>query len=245
MAKSKRQGNPYVKEALRILAVLAGTGLVLGLVFALSRCKGGRDEAPPAHSAVVNDVVVKDTETGISYVRCPIGIGANTLKDKFLTVGGENSGIALYTIAFEDSARFLSEAKNALGGAYVYRAEDVPEITLESFKPVSAGIFMDGINAPIDNFYGKQAAENADFSIEDGVRYVDCIKEALTVGEDASPTGEFTGREFYIRLYSEDFPGLYYEVVFCTDENGVSYLRDMVTGKLAESPDELTVRMIG
>ena len=62
----------------------------------------------------------------------------------------------------------------------------------------------------------------------------------------ATPTGELTEEnEFYIRLYSENYPGLYYEVGFCTDENGMAYLTDMVTGKTVPCPDEVTVRMIG
>ncbi len=246
MANGKQQGKALLKEALTILAVLLGTGLVLVSIFLISRCDGRSNDAPPVHSATVSDVAVTDTETGISYTRCPIGIGANTLKDKFLAIGDEDSGIVLYTIMFEDSARFISEAKDALGGSYVYRAKGEKEITLEGFAPIAAGIFMDGINAPIDNFYGKDAVDNATgLKLEDGTKYVEYIKNALLNGKQATPTGEFTDTEYYIRLYSKAYPGLYYEVLFCTDVNGVAYLRDMVTEKLVVSPDELTVRING
>ncbi len=243
MAKGKDQANAYLKEALRIIAVLLAAGALFGLVFLISRCGSDRNEAPPVHSATMDEVRITDEETGISYIRCPLGIGANTLKDAFLTIGSAEKGVTLYTVAFEDSARFISEAKDALGGSYVYRAESVPEIRLEDFAPVSAGIFMGGINQPIDYFYGKEAGEEA--SVEDGTRYVEYIKDAILGGREAEPTGEFTDKEYYIRLYSEAFPGLYYEVVFCTDVNGVCYLRDMVTEKLYLSPDGLTARITG
>lgn len=238
MANGKNAHGAYIKEAAKILAVLLGTALVLGLIFLISHCDGD-DEAPPVHSAEISQTVIKDTETGISYVRCPIGIGANTLKDEFLTAGSGGS-IVLYTIMSEDSARFISEAKDALGGSYVYRAEDEPPITLEGFDPVSAGIFMDGLNMPIDHFYAKEV-ENA----EDGTVYIEYIKAALSGKAVDGTTGELTDTEYYIRLYSANYPGLYYEVVFCTDVNGVAYLRDMVTDRLYLSPDGLTVRITG
>lgn len=239
MANDKSAHGAYIKEAAKILAVLLGTALVLGLIFLITHCDGKEEEAPPAHSAELSETVITDTETGISYVRCPIGIGANTLKDEFLTVGGEN-GIVLYTIISEDSARFISEAKDALGGSYVYRAEGEPPITLEGFSPVSAGIFMDGLNMPIDHFYAD-GTENA----ENGTVYIEYIKTALSGEAVGGTTGELTDTEYYIRLYSANYPGLYYEVVFCTDINGVAYLRDMVTDKLYLSPDGLTVRITG
>lgn len=239
MANSKNQGNTW-KEIFKILAVLLGTGLVLLCVFLFSHCDNWRDDTPPVHSAALDGTKITDTETGISYVRCPIGIGADKLKDKLLVIGED---IELYTIVFEDSAKFISEPKNALGGAYVYRAESEPEITLERFAPVAAGIYMDGIDAPVDNFYGKDAVENESIKLEDESKYVELIKTALITGEEAAPTGNFTDTEYYIRLYSKVYPGLYYEVMFCYDENGVAYLWDMVTDKLVVSPDELTVRI--
>lgn len=237
MANGKNGHSAYFKEAAKLLAVLLATALVLILIFLISHCDGD-DKTPSVHSAEISQTVIKDTETGISYVRCPVGIGANTLKDEFLTVG--SGGIVLYTIFSEDSARFIAEAKDALGGSYVYRAEDEPPITLEGFAPVSAGIFMDGLNAPIDHFYAKEV-ENA----EDGTVYIEYIKTALSGKPVDGTTGELTDTEYYIRLYSANYPGLYYEVVFCTDVNGVAYLRDMVTDRLYLSPDGLTVRIIG
>ena len=197
----KTKGNEKLKEVLGLITVIAATGLVLLLVYVLSHCDG-REETPNPNSGNMESGVVIDTDNGRRYVRCPIGIGANTLKDVYITMGGsdKSEGINFYTIMFEDPKRFISEAKDVLGGSYVYRSTDTEEITLKSFAPVAAGIFM-----------GELTEEN----------------------------------EFYIRLYSENYPGLYYEVGFCTDENGMAYLTDMVTGKTVPCPDEVTVRMIG
>lgn len=245
MAKKNNAGNEKIKEALGIIAVLVGTGLVLLLVFLLSHCDG-KEDIPDPHSGNMESTYITDSKTGIRYVRCPKGIGANTLKDAYLTMstGGSSEGISFYTIMFEDPEKFISEAKNVLGGAYVYRSTETTEITLEGFDSVSAGIFMGELNSAIDHFYSKSVADEN--GVEDGSKYVKLINDALLNGKQTEPTGALTDEdEFYIRLYSENYPGLYYEVVFCTDENGVAYLRDMVTEKTVLCPDELTVRMIG
>lgn len=238
MAKTKT-GNGMLKEAMGILIVVLVTGLILVGIFLISRCDG-KEEVPDPHNGGMESAAIIDNESGIKYLRCPIGIGANTLKDVYISMGDIN----FYTIAFEDPKRFVSEAKNVLGGSYVYRSTDTEEITLQGFAPVSAGVFMGDLSTPIDHFYSKDVAEKN--GIEDGSKYTSLIEKALKEGKQATPTGELSEEnEFYIRLYSENYPGLYYEVFFCTDENGVAYLLDMVTDKMVLCPDELTVRMIG
>ena len=245
MAKDKNQASSNAKEALKILAVLLITGLVLACVYLIPKYCRGQKEKPEIHPAETSGVTVTDSKTGISYTRCPAGIGANTLSDEFLSAGKGEKHIVFYAIEFEDSAEFISEARNAAGGAYVYRAESVPEITLKGFSPVSAGIFMEGISAPIDSFYSKQTAENASCEVEDGYKYVELIENALTNSPEAQLTGNPSDTTYYIRLYSEKYKGLYYETEFFTDVNGAAYLRDAVTGKIVGSPDALTVRITG
>ena len=244
MAKTKT-GNEMFKEALGIITVIVVTGLILLLVFLIPRCDNEED-IPDPHSGSMESAAIIDTESGIKYVRCPEGIGANTLKDVYITMGSSDKteGISFYTIMFQDPKEFVSEAKNVLGGSYVYRSTDTEEITLKGFAPVSAGIFMGELNSAIDHFYSKAVAEKN--GTEDGSKYTKLIENALLNSDQTTPSGELTDEnEFYIRLYSETYPGLYYEVVFTTDENGVAYLLDMVTGKTVLCPDELTVRMIG
>lgn len=240
MATKKGNGSGKLKEALGIIAVIAATGLVLLLVFVLSRCDGKKTDVHDASLASTTTVV--DKKTGITYVRCPYGIGANTLKDVYLSIGSGNTIITMHEIAFEDPKKYISEAKDAFGGSFVYRAEDTEEITLNSFAPIGAEIFTGELNVSIDRFFSKAMAEE-DSNLEDGSKYVDLIKNALTNDNAATPTGEFTDKEYYIRLHSKNFPGLYYQVTFRKDVNGVAYLQDDVTGKLVVSPDELTIRI--
>ena len=228
-----------LKDTLWLCAVISAVFLLLaGLLFFGKNKKAEK----PVHTGELVAFTITDTKTGIKYVRCPRGVGAVYL-DKVYLRCGEN-GPELYSIKHENPEKYLSEAKNALGGAYVYRAEDTPEISLSLFNPVSAGIFMDGIEKEIDYFIAEDAAmENS--ALESGYMYVLLISQALLSAKEAVPTGEFEELEFYIRLYSKAYPGLYYECVFLNDENGISYLLDAVTGTLVLSPDLLTLRING
>lgn len=238
MAKNNT-GNGKLKEALGILAVIAGTGLILLLVYLLSHCDFER-KPDPHKGNLESGYTLVDSESGIKYVRCPQGIGANVIKDEYLTVG--SGDIKLYTIVFEDPKEFISEAKDALGGSFVYRAESTEEIKLESYAPISAGIYKNDME--IDNFYVDSVAE--EYSVTDGTMLTKCIQDALLTDEDVKDTGEYTDKnDFYIRLYSKKYPGLYYEVMFFTNTDGVAYLLDMVTGKTVLCPDIITAEMIG
>ena len=103
---------------------------------------------------------------------------------------------------------------------------------------------MGEFESAIDHFYEKSVADKN--KTEDGTKYIALIKNAFLKGDQTTPTGEPSDEnEFYIRLYSKNYPGLYYEVLFYTDTNEVAYLWDRVSGKTVACPDELTVRMIG
>ncbi len=238
MAKNNT-ADGKLKEAFGIIAVILGTGLILLLVYLLSHCEF--DRAPDPHKgSLESNYTIVDEESGIKYIRCPQGIGANFIKDEYLAIGSGN--IKFYTIVFEDPTRFISEAKDALGGTYVYRSEDTEEIKLENYAPISAGIYKNDIE--IDNFYVNSVAE--EYSITDGSMLTEHIKEALLTNKDVEHTGTYTDEnDFQIRLYSQKYPGLYYEVLFFTNTDGVAYLMDGVTGKTVLCPDIVTVEMIG
>ncbi len=240
-AKAKK--NEKLRELLILVAVIVGVSLILSAVLLIPSCKQYfRDKDPDAHEGAHGNAVGKivDDETGITYLRCPAGIGANTLDYVYLTVG---KSIDLYKIDFEDPKMFISEAKNADFGSFVYRAENVPELTLTSFE-AGAGTIHKG-TFETGQFHSPEVAEGSNGQLEDGTKYVKAITEALA-GKEVTPTGEHKEEdEFEIRLLSKKYQGLYYRVDFFTDENGIAYLQDMVTGKIVLSPDMLTVRMIG
>ncbi len=241
--KKNNAKNEKLKELWTLLAVIGGVVLVLlAFAFVPKWIREIKNRPPDAYEGTLTNGVFTNSETGINYVRCPAGIGANTLKDyPYMEI--EGTSVKLYEIDYEDPKQFVSEAKNALLGSYVYRAENVPAITLESFAPGAAGIYMGDFQT--GSFYSKEAAAESDGKIEDGTKYVNAICEAFK-GEEAELTGEASDKdEFYIRLLSKTHQGLYYEVLFFTDVNGVAYITDLVTDKTVRSPDLLTVRMLG
>ena len=243
MNKKAPKKNEKLRELLIILAVLGGVTLILVSVMLIPSCKRYfREKDPAAHSGTYgekDEVVFVDESTGIGYVRCPAGIGANTLDYVYLKLG---DSVKLYKIDFEDPKMYISEAKNADFGSYVYRAENVEPLTLESFVPCAATIHRNGFET--GRFYAPELAEE-NSSLEDGTKYIDAITSAFT-GESAELTGPITDENtFEIRLLSREHQGLYYTVTFFTDENGVAYLEDSVTGKTVTAPDIIKIRMIG
>ncbi len=240
---AKPKKNEKLRELLTLVAIIATVSLILVGILLIPSCKRYfREKDPDAHAGAHGDAVGKivDDETGITYVRCPLGIGANTLDYVYLTVG---KSIDLYKIDFEDPKQFISEAKNADFGSYVYRAEGTPELTVANFEP-GAGTIHKG-SFETGQFYSPEVAGSSNGRLEDGTKYIEAIVEALA-GDNVTPTGESKEEdEFEIRLLSKKYQGLYYTVEFFTDENGIAYLHDLVTGKTVRSPDMLTVRMIG
>ncbi len=241
--KKNKAKNEKLKELITLLAVIGGVVLVLlAFAFVPRWVRSIKNRPPEAYQGTMENGVFTNSETGISYVRCPSGIGANTVKEyPYMTI--EGTSVKLYEIDYEDPKQFVSEAKNALLGSYVYRAEGVAPITLDGFKPIAADIYTADFQT--GSFYSAAAAAQSGGQIQDGTKYVDAICEALA-GESAELTGEASDEdEFSVRLLSDTYQGLYYEVLFFTDENGVAYITDMVTGKTVRSPDMLTVRMLG
>lgn len=237
--------NEKLRELITIIAVIGGVSLALLACFFVPRLvRYIKNRPPSAHGGTLvqeNKVVFEDKETGIGYIRCPSGIGANTLKEHpYLKIG---ETIVLYEIDFQDPKQFISESKEADFGSFVYRAENVAPITMESFAPVAAAIYKNDIQTGM--FYSEEAAASSNGQIQAGTKYIDAIKQAFA-GAEAELTGEATDKNsFYIRLLSKNFQGLYYEVLFFTDVNGVAYIKDYVTGKTVRSPDVLTAQMIG
>ncbi len=242
------QENKKLKELLILVAVIGGVVLVLlAFYFVPKWVRDYKNRPPDAHHGTMNEnkedeVIFTNSETGIGYIRCPIGLGANTVKSyPYMTI--EGSSIKLYEIDYQEPTQFISEAKNALLGSYVYRAEETELPTLDSFAPIAADIYKGDFQT--GSFYSAEIAAQSGGKVEDGTKYVNAIKEALN-GSAAELTGEMSDEdEFSIKLLSKTYPGLYYELMFFTDENGVAYISDLVTGKTVKSPDIITVRMLG
>ncbi len=152
---------------------------------------------------------------------------------------------------------YFSDGEEEL--ARVYHSVSVPDITMANFEPTGGQIYIEGnISQWIDEFlpeddylymyfseeYANEiianrakkraAAEAAGEVYRDGYDYVYAIRDTILYDEvklDRAPTPDIMDENctFHIRLLSERFQSLYYDVVFWRSKDGVNYLLDRNT----------------
>lgn len=187
----------------------------------------------------------KDDDTGIGYVLCgrsvyALKVGKVYAKDQH---GGEYC-----VIPYEDPQRFLCDNDPDL--PRVYRAEGVEEVTVQNFDPVAAYLFLEGtVSLPIDQFVAE-AKYTGNPDVPDDSEYTYALRDAMTQQNPVklvSPTIDEAVADYivHIRLLSATYPGLYYEVVFWRDIDGVNYLLDLSTGYSYLCPYKVTARLWG
>jgi|GEM_PF-5060962 len=136
---------------------------------------------------------------------------------------------------------YIVEYKNETKGD-VLRLETAEEITLSSFSPISADICPSTSNYPNDYFVAPDEYLNNGGNSRNDEEYINMICNALLNEEEVKrPLNQKDST--WIKLKSQKFPGLYYSVVFMTDENDIAYLYDIGSGKYVYAPDKLTVRL--
>lgn len=136
---------------------------------------------------------------------------------------------------------YIVEYKNNVKGT-VLRLQNTADITLKTFMPISADICTQYADYPIDYFVAPdEYLENGGTNRNDE-EYINLIYDALINGEEM-PTPSKQEKTLRIKLKSKKYPGLYYTVIFTTDENGISYLYDIGSGKYVSCPDKVTVRL--
>lgn len=183
-----------------------------------------------------------DKNTGIEYVYCEFnGIYANARGEEY----AKSDVRTYYKIPFEEPERFL--CIDVDGELIVLRAKDVAEPTLESFAPVAGAIYDQSNRILISRIYVDEEflseAPSADYKGETDL--CKSIAKALTEGEEVGyPSNTNDDETYNIRLFSQDYAGLYYNVVF-TSAVGRYYLTDRATGKTVYAPDDVVVRMVG
>lgn len=189
---------------------------------------------------------ITDKKTNIRYVVCNEGLYAEGIfksDGPYITLNVEDTEGKLVTLGFYPIKAQVKESFLALeltSGHLLYRADTIPELTIDVFAPVSAGIYMG--NICIDNFYSAESAGKTD--AEDGTPYVLAIKEALmqsTVGEPSA----WSDKGYTFRLYSSQYPGVYYTVLFKVASDDTAYLYDSVYDRLYAAPEKLVARIIG
>lgn len=220
---------------------------------------GETDESDKNMVPVNIPKAIIDQETGIRYVICQKGICAEGIfkedgpymtmavapsaGDEVSTddVSVENSqeiALNFYPIKAQTKEEFV--ALEVVDGHYVFRADTIPELTIDEFDPVAAGIYMGKLY--VDHFYYSGVTEG--ISAEDGTPYVIMIKDAL-MGEEATEPEAWSDTAYSFRLYSATYKGLYYTVDYKVAADGTSYLYDGVYGRLYLAPEALVKRILG
>lgn len=136
---------------------------------------------------------------------------------------------------------YIVERKDNVKGT-VLRIQSAADITLSTFMPVSADICTQYAEYPYDYFVAPDEYLGNGGTSRNDEEYINLIYEALTTGKEVNPPKD-TKTTIRIKLKSQKYPGLYYTVVFNTDENGISYLYDIGSGKYVSCPDKVTVRL--
>ena len=178
-----------------------------------------------------NDNGFDDPQNGIGYTLCSRAVFA-------LKVGKvwakDQNGNEYCEFPFENPEVFLCDNDPEL--PFVYRAESQPDVTINNFYPIAAFLYLEGEKSLyVDHFVAEKKYLNESAAARDDVQddspYTYAIRDAMTLGDPVRDTPPVqaemeTDYTVHIRLLSAEFPGLYYEIVFWRDLNGLNYLYD-------------------
>ncbi len=183
-----------------------------------------------------------DKNTGIEYVYCEFnGLFANGRGDEY----AKSDVRTYYKVPFEDPEKFL--CIDVDGEFILLRAKDVAEPTIDNFNPVAGAIYDANNQIMISRIYVDEeylSSEPSD-DYKGETSLCKSISKAFKEGKDVGhPSNTNSDETYNIRLFSEDYAGLYYNVVF-TSAMGRYYLIDRATGKAVYAPDDVVVRMVG
>lgn len=184
-----------------------------------------------------------DEENDILYVPCaeravkPLHVGEEYATDGELTY---------YKIPWQEPTEFICDSVE--GVSFVYRASTVEDITVKNFNPIAIRVYLEGTNSQyLTTFYCEQKyldEEDKNVNLQDDSALVYSIRDSLINDEKVTVNAEFsTDNMYYFRLLSQDYPGLYYSVVYLTDVNGEQYLLDRGTNEYILARDDLVARM--
>ena len=190
-----------------------------------------------------------DPETGIEYVYCtPMGLYPVDPGEEFITVeNADKTKTIFYEVWFEEPSRFLCYEEE--GYHFLVRNKDVAEPTVKEFDPIAASIYNSSNTIYITSFYADNEYlpdDKKEHNPTEDTWLCQMIAEYLSTGEkvDVPVTEETIQDLYYIRLYSQEYPGLFYLVSFF-GFNGRYFLRDSATNTTVYCPRDIIVRMVG
>lgn len=214
--------------------------ITLALCFLLSACSNAKVLTKTESGDLYNKM------TGDKYVACSVSLKAYSIDTS--KVYAKVGSMKYYRIRFENPEEFISEEDNVMGG--VYRISTMPEITPENFGAIAAHIYIIGTaEYVVDQFQPAEeylADTSYDFeNYTDGTEYVEAVVEAMLEGE-AQQVPEYIDDDETrrIRLLSNKYPGLMYEIIFMKATTGKSYLYDRGTGVCVLAPEKIVDRLL-
>ncbi len=190
----------------------------------------------------------KDPNTGIEYYYAtPMGLYPVTPDEEYIKVQDGSIEMTYYKVKFEESDKFLCYEDS--GNFFLVYSSEIEEPTVSSFKPIAASIYGPNNETYITSFYADNQYlpdELKEHNSTEDSWLCELIAEHITEGEGVNigVTAETITDHYYIRLLSQEYPGLYYLVSFF-GYNGRYYLRDGAAGKTVFCPNDVIVRMVG
>ncbi len=191
----------------------------------------------------VTDYGFVDDATGIEYVMFsnPISVYALEIGDPYC-----NDGISqYYEIPWQDPSEYLCDENG-----WVYRASDLPDISMKSFSPVSAFVYYGSVYLTTlyceEKYRDDSVSYPDDTVFDDDSELIYAIRDAVIYGDSVElPTELNDENTFYIRMLSPEYPGLYYVVMFTQDNDGVCYLYDRASRTAVIATDSIVREFLG
>lgn len=189
-----------------------------------------------------------DSETGIEYVPVtPMGLYPVEADEEYITVKEGEVETVYYKVWFEQPSRFLCYESE--GNYFLMRASTVEEPNASEFAPIAAFIYNSTNTVRVDSFFAdnQYIPEDQQDDVTVGeTALCTLVANSIVNGEavEVPVTHDNIKSHFYIRLLSQDYPGLYYLVSFF-GYNGRYFLRDDAMGKTVYCPNDIITRMVG
>ena len=234
------------KTTKRTLLVIVAAIVVGGIVGALVYFFGNRP-----HRISWEADRFTDEKTGIEYTMCnPLAVKAIALDtdgDGDYIAYAEDRNMTYYRIRFEEPTEFLCDWDKESGTGYVYRNSGLPDITIENFEPISAAMYKNSVLTLwlfADDEYLPEEERGQNPSQDTAL--VKQIADALVTGEAVEIANDDISDDaiYHFRLFSQKYPGLYYDVALFETKDGTRYLEDMATFKKVLCPADVEATVL-
>ncbi len=205
-------------------------------------CVSCKDDGIAEGDATAHGFV--NPETGIEYVRvAEKGLYAVYKGEDYIEVEGETYS----AVQHEKPEEFLCIEDS--GELLLYRAKDIKEPNVSEFNPIAGQIYNSTNTVLITYFFADNEylpEDKKEHNPTEDTHLCQLIAKQLTEGEAVTVNASYEELQdqFFIRLLSQEYPGLYYLVVFY-GYGGRYYLYDRAAGKTVYCPHDIIVRMVG